>query len=105
MLGEHVVERQFLRTRATILAGELVAEKDLAAREPHPGSRPLDEVVQTDDRRHAECAAWRAQDETVNLQDLRLAAIDKYDCTSWVAHVQRLVVLVENEHLPHEGLP
>src|SRR5947209_572781 len=104
VLGQHVVERQLFGAGTTVLAGELIAEEDLAAGEADSRARPLNEVVQPNDGRHAERTRRRAEDEAVDLEHLSFAAVDENERAAWMAHVERLVILVQNEHLPHVGL-
>src|SRR5439155_23310035 len=98
------VERQLLCPGAAVLAGVLIPQEDLASSESNTWTRPLDQVVQPDDGRNVEVPGRRAEDEPVHLQDLRLAAVDEDKRSARVAPVQRLVILVENEHLTHVGL-
>src|SRR5437588_9797960 len=101
MLGLDVVERELPGMGPAVLAGELVAQEHLAAGQANPRSRPLDEVVQANHRGHSERARRRPEDEAIDLEYFGLAAVDKDERSSWVTHVERLIVLIQNEHLPH----
>src|SRR5262249_25968969 len=50
MAGQDVVEREVVRLAPAVLAGVPVAAEDLAPRELDPGPRPLDLVLEPDDR-------------------------------------------------------
>jgi hypothetical protein len=98
-----VVEGEVFRVKATILTRVLIAEKDLAAREPNAWPGPLDEVVEPDDRGNAPDPAGRRQDCPVDFENLGLPTINQNQGAPRMANVQWLVVLVEDEDLRHTG--
>jgi hypothetical protein len=79
---------------AAVLAGEAVAEEDVAAGEAALRSRPADEVDEADDGGDFVERGWAVEVTSAVLDDLRFTAIDQYESAPDVANVQRLVVLI-----------
>src|SRR5579884_1392389 len=102
---DEMVERQLLGLRPTVLASEVVAEKDLAAGQPHARPRPLDQRYQPDDRRPGQRPRRRADQPRPVLEDFGFAAIDQDNCAPWVTDVERLVILIQHQNRVHSSLP
>ena len=100
-----VINRKMVRLCAAVLAGEIVATKDGAARQFDAWTRSLDLVREANHRRARE-SRRRGRNVAATVQnDFGSAADEEHNRAVRVAHVQRLVVLVENENvLPHGGL-
>src|SRR5688500_8181920 len=94
----HVVERQLLGLRAAVLAGVVVAQKDLAPREPDAGARTLHELYQADHRRARDRKRGRADGASTVLQDLSLPTVEEDHGAPGVADVDRLIVLIKHQY-------
>jgi hypothetical protein len=91
-----VVQRQVPRLLAAVLAGEAVAEEDIAAGEAANRSRSANEVDEADDGGDFEEQCRAVEVTAAVLDDLSFAAINQYESAPDVANVERLVVLVEH---------
>lgn len=92
-----MVDRQVMGAYAAVLAGVVIAEKDLAAAEFHAHRGTLDQAQEADDRRRGEAPVCRGHLMLVGLQDLCLAGEPEDERPTHRCDMQRLVVLVENE--------
>ena len=99
MTRHHMVQRQVVPSLAAVLAGVLVALEDLLARELHDRPRPLDVIDETDHRRRLQIQTLARDDVTVLLDHRCLLFRKQDDSTPHVAHVQRLEIQVEYEHV------
>ena len=97
MARHDVVEREPGDVPAAVLARVAVADEDLASREPDARPRSLDAVLEPDDRGGAQHRARRPDLGVVVLDDLGLLAEDEPERATQVAHVQRLVIRVEEK--------
>ena len=93
---EDVVQRQVTCLLAAVLAGEAVAQEDIAARQSALRPRSANEVDKADDRRDLKERRRTVEVTATVLDDLGFTAIDQYKSSPDVAHVQRLVILVEH---------
>jgi len=71
-----------------------IPEKNLASRKPNSGAWALDEVVQANHRWDVPGPRRGMKDGAVDLEDLRLAAVDQNEGAPRMANVQWLIVLV-----------
>jgi len=99
MTRHHVIERQVVAALAAVLAGVVVALKDLLARQLHHRTRPLDVIDEPDHRRRLQDEALARDDVAVLLDHRRLLLREQHHSTPHVAHVQRLEVEVEDQHI------
>src|SRR5258708_30083633 len=95
---DDVVERQILAPHATVLAGEIVAEKDLPTGEAGFWARTLDQVHQANDRRAHEACRGRADVAETVLEHFGFASVDKNDGPFLVTHVQGFIVLIKHQY-------
>jgi hypothetical protein len=95
MAGNDVIESQVVRLRAAVLACVLVADEDLAARQPNARSWSLDAVVETYDARSTEYLRGCPNFVMVVLDDLRLLTEDESERPPYVADVEWFVVRVK----------
>src|ERR1051326_2284536 len=70
----YVIQRQVPRPHPTVLTRMVVADEDLASREPHPRPRPLDHIDQPNDRRPWKKPTRRSDRALGVLETLWLAA-------------------------------
>src|SRR3954452_11907933 len=100
----NVVKREVARTPAAVLAGVIVANEDLLARQLHLRSGALDHVDEADDGGRRKLAGRAAQREIVLLEYLGLAINDQHNRPADIAYVQGFVVLIQNEDIAtHSG--
>lgn len=93
-----MIDRKVMRANAAILAGVMIADEDLAAREFYPGSGTPDEVPQTDDRGSGVHVARSCDAGHVLLEDIGLPTDDQNERTPDIANVERFVVLVQDQN-------
>src|SRR6266567_1092265 len=98
MLGNDVVDGEVAAAAPAVLARVPVPGEDLAPRELHAGARPLHQVHQADDRRRRDRHARRVDDLVIPLEELGLVRTEQVEGAPDVADVERLVVLIENQH-------
>ena len=89
-----MVERQVARLLAAVLAGEAIAEKDVAAGQATLRARSANEVDKPDDGGDFEEQRGAVEITAAVLDDLGFTAIDQNESAPDVADVQRLVVLI-----------
>src|SRR4051812_1718013 len=100
-----MVERQVGGLRSAVLAGVLVADEDLAPAEPDARSRSLDPMLKPDDARRPEDGRGRSDVVVVVLDDLGLLCEDEAEGAPDVAHVQRLVIGIQQQYCAiHDSL-
>src|SRR6185369_11008939 len=98
MAGHDVIERQVVALAPAVLAGVAVTGEDLAPAELDPRPGPADLVLEPDDRRRVIFGTRRVDDLVVVLDDLGLLAEHEPERPRQIADVQRLVILVQDEH-------
>ena len=89
---QHMIERQ-LRGRilgAAVLAGRVVAQKNVFPRERSTFKRNVDVLSQTDNRRCVNGESLRMEDVTIVLLYPRYSLEDHHDGAPFGAHVDRL---------------
>ena len=105
MSRNDVVERQIAGLHSAVLAGVVITNKDLAASEPNARARTLDEINQTDDRRPTERLVGCANVANAVLENLGLATVNEQDRPTSITHVQRLVILIQDQDAGHPSFP
>lgn len=93
-----MIDRQFVRSLATVLAGVVVANEDLAPAKLYTRMRSPDHVGETNHRGRVVPLPRRHQVEIIRLKDFGLAGNHEDDGAPDVADVERFVIVVENEH-------
>ena len=99
MTRHHVVNRQVIRLNAAVLANEIVAAKNGAARERHAQSRAVHLIRQANHGGTRKFHRRRVNVAATVDDDFRLAADEEDNRASSLTHVQRFVILVENENV------
>jgi len=94
----HVVEREVPTLLSAVLAGVLIAVKNLVAGHLALAVRPPDKLGQPDDGGKLKGVGKRVDIAKSVLEHLRLALVDKDDGAAGPADRKRLVTLVEDEH-------
>ena len=92
---QDVIKGKFLGSLAAVLATELIAEEDIAARQAALRPRAPDKVDQPDNGRNGEGRTRAMEIASAVLQGLGFATVDDDDRATNGADVKRLVVLVE----------
>ena len=80
-----------------VLAGVIVANKDLFAAQAGAGSRTPDQMREAYHRRAMYTDARRVNDLVVQLQHFGLSAQHQYKGALYITNVERLIVLVEDQ--------
>jgi hypothetical protein len=93
-----VVEGHVVGLPAAVLAGMPVAGEHLAPGQLDARPRPLDQVLEADDRGRAIFGPRRPNHLVVVLDHFGLLPEDESEGPRQVADVERFVVLVQNEH-------
>src|SRR5205814_867588 len=94
MLWHHVIQREVLGADPAVLAGMTIPQEDLTPRQPNPGPRTFDQVVQANHGGDVPGAGGRMQNGAVDLEDLGLATVNQNQGAPRMANVQWLIVLV-----------
>src|SRR5258707_4323176 len=105
MARDDMVQSEIAGADAAVLAGVMIANEDLAAGEPHARSRPFDHVHQPNDRWPREEPIGGADGDFGVFEHLSLAAVHQDQSSACVAHIQRLVVLVQHQDSAHPLSP
>jgi hypothetical protein len=90
-----MVQREVARLLTAVLAGEAVAEENVASGEAPLGAWPTDEVDQADDGGDFEDGGRAVEVTPAVLDYFGFTAVDQYESAPDVADVQRLVVLIQ----------
>lgn len=90
-----MIDGEILFGATAVLACEPITNEDLAPVEDHAWSRPSHESAQPNNGRDMERATTTVQIMRVLLQHIGLATENEHYCAANVAHIQRLVVLIE----------
>jgi hypothetical protein len=93
-----MIERQVTALCAAVLTGMVVALQDVAAAEPELRTWTPDEVDKADDRWKLESVTRAAENAGALLQNLGFPPVDEQEGAPSVAHIERLVVLIEDEY-------
>lgn len=94
---DNVVDSQVGCLALAVLAGESIANEDFAPSQLHARSWPANHVHEADDGGGREDGRDAGQTMIACFEDFGTAANDKNKCAPDIAHVQRLVVLIEHE--------
>ena len=89
---QHMIERQLRGRilRAAVLAGRMVAQKNVFPRERSTFKRNVDVFSQTDNRRRMNGEFLRVEDMAVMLLDARYSLEDHHDGAPFGAHIDGL---------------
>ena len=102
MARHDMVDREMVRLDATVLAAEIVATKNRATRKLDPRSRSAHLMRQSNDGWKRKRGGRRVDVPAAVHDNFRFAANEQHHRAMRVAHIQRLVVLIEDEDLmPH----
>ena len=93
-----MVEGEIAGMHAAILAGVIIAQEDFAPRQLGAWMRAADHVGQPDHRRGMDVVHRGVNDRVVQLQHFRLPVKHKDQRPPDIAHVERFVILVQDQH-------
>src|SRR5690554_2192052 len=93
-----MVNGEVVAADAAVLAGVMVADKDLAAGELHAWPGATDEVGQPDDGGGGIDVAGRGDADEALFKNLGLPTEDEQEGPSNIADVERLIVLIEHQY-------
>ncbi len=97
-----VIERQFTGLAAAVLAGVGVADEDFSPGQLDSRARPADQVLQANDGRRAVVGSRSPNQLMVVLEHFGPLAEHQPEGPRQVAHVEGLIVLIENQdHAVH----
>jgi hypothetical protein len=100
-----VIQGEVARLATAVLARVAVAREDLAPRQLDPRPGPSDLVLEAYHGRRSEARPRRSHHLVVVLENFRTFSEDQPEGTRQIAHVERFVVLVQDQyHALHEGI-
>lgn len=101
----YVIDRKLPSTSSAILASVIVPRKDRVPRKPELRHGPPHLVAHLQHRWCTHVAPNRDQRVIAIVNDLRFSKEQKANRTPHVAHVERLVIAVENQNLVTYQIP
>src|ERR1035437_756395 len=105
MARDHVIDGQVSALATTVLAGVAASVEDLAARQLDARPGPADLVLEADHGRRAIFRPRRPGQLVVVLEHFGPLSEYQPESTRQIAHVERLIVLIQNEdHAVHERI-
>ena len=95
----HMIYGQVERAFAAILAGKVITPEDFAAVQPYPGAWPLHHFLQANDRWARKSTADGVNNPPAVYHQRSPFCYYQADRSPQIAHVDRLKVGVENQHV------
>jgi hypothetical protein len=93
-----VIDRQVVTLSPAILAGEFIANENLAPGQFDTGSWPSNHVHEADDRGRREYRRGAREPTLGSFEDFSLTADDQHKRPPDVANIQRFVILVQYKY-------